>query len=116
METVNVTYLGSNDQYQQYSNTDLALVNKTYITPSFGGPADYIELFVKDIGGQVIGSDYYFTDYTVGMNTNPQDNSTNEIFLDPETDVKAQGFNRGSVNAKYNFFRIKIIVYFYNTW
>jgi hypothetical protein len=105
METVNVTYLGSNDQFQQYSDADLALVNKSFITPSFGGPTDYIEFFVKDIGGQVIGSDYFFADYTVGMNTNPQNDSTSEIFLDPEKDVRTQGFNRGSVNTKYSFFR-----------
>ena len=105
METVNVTYLGSTDQFQQYSDADLALVNKSFITPSFGGPTDYIEFFVKDIGGQVIGSDYFFADYTIGMNTNPQNDSTSEIFLDPEKDVRTQGFNRGSVNTKYSFFR-----------
>jgi len=105
METVDVTYLGSTDQFQQYSDADLALVNKSFITPSFGGPTDYIEFFVKDIGGQVIGSDYFFADYTIGMNTNPQNDSTSEIFLDPEKDVRNQGFNRGSVNTKYSFFR-----------
>ena len=39
------------------------------------------------------------------MNTNPQNDSTSEIFLDPEKDIRTQGFNRGSVNTKYNFFR-----------
>jgi hypothetical protein len=49
METVQITYLGSNDQYQEYNTSDLALVNTSFITPSFGGPTDYIELFIKDI-------------------------------------------------------------------
>jgi len=105
METVNVTYLGSNDQYQQYSNSDLALVNKSFITPSFGGPTDYIELFIKDLAGTVIGSNYNVSDYNIGMNVDPKIGTTSELNLDPEADVRAQGFNRGSVNAKYNFFR-----------
>jgi len=105
METVNVTYLGSNDQYQQYSNSDLALVNKSFIIPSFGGPTDYIELFIKDLAGTVIGSNYNVSDYNIGMNVDPKIGTTSELNLDPEADVRAQGFNRGSVNAKYNFFR-----------
>ena len=105
METVDITYLGSNNQYQEYTNADLALVNKSFITPSFGGPTDYVEFFVKDLAGSVIGSDYNITDYNIGSNVNPKINTTSELNLDPEADVRAQGFNRGSVNAKYNFFR-----------
>jgi len=105
METVDITYLGSNDQYQQYNNTDLALVNKSFITPSFGGPTDYIEFFIKDLAGSVVGSNYNITDYNIGSTVNPKNNTTSELNLDPEADVRAQGFNRGSVNAKYNFFR-----------
>ena len=105
METVQITYLGSNDQYQEYNTSDLALVNTSFITPSFGGPTDYIELFIKDIGGTIIGSNYNVTDFTIGSNTDPQTGATSEISLDPEADVRTQGFNRGSVNTKYNFFR-----------
>jgi len=105
METVEITYLGSNAQYQEYSNSDLALVNKSFITPSFGGPTDYIELFIKDLAGTVIGSNYNISDYNIGSNTDPKTGTTSELNLDPETDIRAQGFNRGSVNVKYNFFR-----------
>ena len=104
METVNVTYLGSNDQYQQYSDSDLALVNKSFITPSFGGPTDYVELFIKDLAGTVIGSNYNVSDYNIGINVDPKIRTTSELNLDPEADARAQGFNRGSVNIKYNFF------------
>ena len=54
MEIVDVTYLGSTEQYQEYNPSDLTLVNKAFITPSFGGPTDYIELFIKDQAGTVI--------------------------------------------------------------
>jgi hypothetical protein len=105
METVQVTYLGLNNQYQEYSTSDLALVNTSFITPSFGGPTDYIELFIKDIGGTIVGSNYDITNYTIGSGTDPKTGTTSEISLDPEADVRAQSFNRGSINTKYNFFR-----------
>ena len=106
METVDVTYLGSNAQYQEYSNSDLALVNKSFITPSFGGPTDYVELFVKDQAGTVIGSNYNLTKYNIGSDINPETGTTNVVYLDPETDARDLGFNRGSVNIKYNFFTL----------
>ena len=105
MEIVDITYLGSTEQYQEYNPSDLTLVNKAFITPSFGGPTDYIELFIKDQAGTVIGSNYNVTKYNIGSNLDPKTGTTNVLYLDPEADAKEQGFNRGSVNVKYNFFR-----------
>ena len=105
MEIVDVKYLGSTDQYQEYSTSDLSLVNKAFITPSFGGPTDYIELFIKDQAGTVIGSNYNVTKYNVGSTVDPVNHTTSVLYLDPEADARDQGFNRGSVNVKYNFFR-----------
>ena len=105
MEIVDVTYLGTTPQYQEYADNDLTLVNKALITPAFGGPTDYIELFIKDQAGTVIGSNYNLSKYNIGDNINPIDGNTSTLYLDPETDAKDQGFNRGSVNVKYNFFR-----------
>ena len=105
MEIVDVTYLGSTEQYQEYNSSDLTLVNKAFITPSFGGLTDYIELFIKDQAGTVIGSNYNVTKYNIGSNLDPKTGTTNVLYLDPEADAKEQGFNRGSVNVKYNFFR-----------
>ena len=105
MEIVDVKYLGTTPQYQEYANSDLSLVTKAFITPTFGGPDDYIELFVKDIAGTVIGSNYNVTKYGIGDNINPTNGSTSALYLDPEADARDQGFNRGSVNVKYNFFR-----------
>jgi len=105
MEIVDVTYLGTTPQYQEYDTADLTLVNKALITPAFGGPTDYIELFIKDQAGTVIGSNYNLSKYNIGDNLNPKNGNTSTLYLDPETDAKDQGFNRGSVNVKYNFFR-----------
>ena len=105
METVDVTYLGSNPQFQEYSAADLSLVNKATIAPSFGGPADYVEMFIKNQAGQIIGSNYNLAKYNIGSAINPKTGTTNVLYLDPEVDTRDQGFDRGSVNVKYNFFR-----------
>ena len=105
MEIVDVTYLGSNPQYQEYSNSDLTLVNKALITPTYGGPTDYIEMFIKNQSGEVIGSNYNLSKYNIGSDINPQNGNTSVLYLNPEIDARDQGFNRGSVNVKYNFFR-----------
>jgi hypothetical protein len=105
MEVVDVRYLGSDGQYQTYSPTDLSLINKNLITPNFGAPGDYIEYFIKDQAGVVLSSNYYDTKYDVGDNPSPITGTTTTLLLDPESDAKQQGYNRGIVNVKYNFFK-----------
>lgn len=103
MEVVNISYLGSDGQYQTYSPSDVALINTSLITPSFGTANDYIEYFIKDQGGAVISSNYYVTEYNIGSNVNPTTGTTSKLNLDPEADARASGYNRGVVNVKYNF-------------
>ena len=104
MEVVEVRYLGSDGQYQEYSPSDLALISKALITTDFGGPEDYIEYFVKDEAGTVLSSNYFDAKYEVG-DTNPVTGTTTTIYVNPEEDVKRLGYNRGVINVKYNFFR-----------
>lgn len=104
METVDVRYIGSNGQYQTYSPQDTALINTALITANFGGPQDYIEYFVKDLQGQVVGGTYFTTQYDIGSLVDPVTGTTQQIILDPERDIKLLGFDRGIVNVKYNFF------------
>jgi len=103
MEVVNISYLGSDGQYQTYSPSDVALINTSLITPSFGTANDYIEYFIKDQNGAVISSNYYVTEYNIGSNIDPITGTTNKLELDPEADARLSGYNRGVVNVKYNF-------------
>jgi len=104
MENVDVRFLGSDGQYQEYSPSDLALINKALINTSFGGIDDYIEYFIKDESGNILSSNYFDAKYEVG-DTDPVTGTTRTIYVDPESDAKRLGFNRGIVNVKYNFFR-----------
>ena len=109
MEIVDVRYLGSDGQYQEYSPSDLSLINKSLITPNFGGPSDYVEYFIKDQGNEVLSSNYYNTKYEIGSNLNPVTGTTTVLYLDPETDARAAGYDRGVVNLKYNFYRKQLL-------
>ena len=104
MEVVDIKYLGSNDQYQSYSSSDLALINTNLINASFGGPSDYIEYFIKDQNNVVLSSNYYTTKYGSGTVINPVTGTTSTLDFDPQADAIAAGYNRGIVNVKYNFF------------
>lgn len=103
MEVVNVSYLGSDGQYQTYAPSDIALINTSLITANFGTANDYIEYFIKDQNGLVLSSNYYVTGYDVGNNVNSITDTTSILQLNPEADVRASGYNRGVVNIKYNF-------------
>ena len=103
MEVVDIKYLGSDGQYQTYTPSDVALINTTFITPNFGTPNDYVEYFIKDQNNVVLSSNYRSEKYNVGDVVDPITGTTTKLYLDPETDAKSSGYNRGIINVKYNF-------------
>jgi len=109
METVDVRYIGSDGQYQNYSPQDVALINTALITANFGGVNDYIEYFIKDLDGTVLSVNYNATQYNIGDILDPNTGTTTQLYLDPETDARQSGFNRGIVNLKYNFFTKQLL-------
>ena len=105
MESVDIRYIGSNDQYQTYSPSDTALIETTRITSNYGAVNDYIEYFIKDLGGEVLSSDYYAEQYQLNDSVvDTLTRTTTQLYLDPEKDGRALGYDRGAFNVKYNFF------------
>ena len=109
MEIVDVRYLGSDGQYQTYAPSDVSLINTSLITANYGAPGDYIEYFIKDLNNVVLVSNYYTTKYDFGSRVNSETGTTTQLTLDPEGDARAEGYNRGIVNVKYNFFATQLI-------
>jgi hypothetical protein len=110
MESVEVRYIGSDDQYQVYSSSDKALIQTNLITSTYGAPEDYIEYFIKDLSGTVINSNYYATQYQLDDSVvDPVTGTTTQLYLDPEADGKQMGYDRGGFNVKYNFFRRQLL-------
>ena len=104
MEIVNVNYLGSNPEFQEYNNKDLSLINYNIISRNFGETNDYIEYFINDLNNNLLSSNYNVLSYKI-KNADSVNNLGNIILLDPEYDVKNEGYDRGAVNITYNFFR-----------
>ena len=110
MELVDVRYIGSDGQYQTYSPQDIELISKSTINGNYGGPNDYIEYFIKDLGDTILNSNYNVTQYQLdNAVVNPITGTTTQLSLDPETDVRAAGYGRGVTNIKYNFFTTHLL-------
>ena len=104
MATVEVKYIGSNGEYQDYVPSDKALINASLITPTFGvSENDYIEYFIKDLGGVVLSANYYNTQYKLGA-VDPVTGTTTALYLNPERDAANEGYDRGIVNVSQGTF------------
>ena len=110
MEIVDVSYIGSEDQYQSYTPQDVALINTTFINGNYGNVGDYIEYFIKDLNGTVINANYYTTQYQLDDSiVDPITGTTTQLYLDPEKDARDLGYDRGVFNVKYNFFSAQLL-------
>jgi len=104
MEIINVNYLGSNPEFQEYNNKDISLINYNVISRNFGNGDDYIEYFIYDLNNNLLTSNYNVTTYSI-KNADVVLNESNILVLNPDQDVINEGFDRGAVNITYNFFR-----------
>jgi len=104
METVTIDLLSSQAEYQQYKPADTSLINTATIAPPFGASTDYIEYFIYDTNGDLLVSEYYDTNYTP-VNPDPATGNYTALQIDPQADVASHGYDRGSVDISYNFFR-----------
>jgi len=105
MELVNINYSGNGVQTPDLSIIDKPLVNSSYINSSFGEANDYLELYIYSETGDLLTLDYDAFDYYPYLTSNPKNNTYSSLTLDPETDVKNRGYNRGNLNIQYNFYK-----------
>jgi len=105
MEIVSVLYNGTGQANQSYSTEDLSLINSTYVNTTFGDPNDYIEAFISDENGSVLSYNYNLQSYFKTSEVNSGTNKFTSIIIDPEKDIKAEGFSRGKLSIQYNFLK-----------
>ena len=90
---------------QEYTPKDDSILNSVFIIKNFGyKETDYIENYVYSPSNELLASNYNFTNYSVEL-TYEGSTTFNKLNLSPETDVKAQGINQGTVNSIYYFYR-----------
>ena len=109
METVKVVYTGTGGAYQRYLPEDVSLINTSLINTVFGTGNDYIELFVKDVDGQVLDANYNSNNYRPTRIVDPVTRTYSQLKLNPEEDAASLGYDRGIFNIKYNFLATQLL-------
>jgi len=87
-------------EYQEYSNSDIALINEQSVLTTFDPHTDYIEYFVYDLSNNVLFSDIDGFPYFKLID--------NQVSLDPVQNLTVTGYNVGSYNTLYNFLRKRL--------
>jgi hypothetical protein len=100
-EIVNISQLDPQTfELQEYSQEDTSLIISTDIFDTFDPTIDHIEYFIYDLNG---------TPLYVNDNSYPAYSLIdNNLVIDPENDLKSQGFTEGNYNTLYNFLRNRL--------
>lgn len=105
MELVNIIYSGTGNQPENLNSLDSQLVVSNFINSQFGEPNDYIELYIYDENNNLLDVDYDAFDYYPYLTTNPKNETYSTLTLDPKLDLTNRGYNRGTLNIQYNFYK-----------
>jgi hypothetical protein len=83
-------------ELQTYSVSDTALISNFDVTNTFNYSSSYIEYFVYDLNNNILDSivDNSFRGFSL---------LDNQVILDPQADLEAQGYLEGQYNTVYNF-------------
>ena len=87
-------------ELQEYSTQDTSLIISTDVFDTFDPTIDHIEYFIYDLNGNILyGNDNSYPVYSL---------LDNNLVIDPENDLKSQGFVEGNYNTLYNFLKNRL--------
>lgn len=93
----------------RYKDVDKQIISSKILTNNFGIKDDYLEIYISDITGNILFSNFDYKNYKLpsqyGLNN---DGSLKYIEIDPISDLKNLGYSFGEFNVQYNFFRNRI--------
>jgi hypothetical protein len=82
-------------ELQEYSSSDVSLINSFNIDTTFNPQTDYLEYFIYDLNGNILLQNVSgYPGYKL---------IDNNVVLSPEVDLKAYGYTEGQYNTLYNF-------------
>ena len=95
-EIVNIQQLNPQTfEFQEYSGQDISLIPGTSVFDNWNSTVNYIEYFIYDLNGDILFENVAgYPQYSL---------INNNLFIDPENDLKSQGFLEGTYNTAYNF-------------
>ena len=87
-------------ELQEYSSSDIELISVTDVYDTFDPNNDYLEYFIYDLNNTILYSNVAgYPNYKL---------IDNNIVIDPENDLKLQGYLEGNYNTLYNFFKRRL--------
>ena len=93
---------------QEYNPDDLLLIQSTQESTVFNPQTDYVEVFVYDLGGDLVDTDYRYGNYATNQDsTNNVLNQyvLNNIRINPVSDLESYLLDTGAYVINYNFYR-----------
>ena len=100
-ENINIQSLNpANFEFQEYSSSDLNLINSQQVDITFNPDEDYIEYYIYSLSGSILSSNIYgFPGYKL---------INNQVSIDPVGNLASFGYEQGSYNTLYNFLKRKL--------
>ncbi len=92
----------------KYNQDDINLLGGNIILRDFGLPNDYIEQILYDTAGNLINTNYNYTQQQIQSTPVSEVDITTEIHINPTQDLQQLGYTSGEFKLLYNFFRKKI--------
>jgi hypothetical protein len=87
-------------ELQEYSQEDTSLIISTDVFDTFDPTIDHIEYFIYDLNGNILFNNVAgYPQYSL---------IDNNLVIDPENDLKSQGFLEGNYNTLYNFLKYRL--------
>ena len=98
----------STDIVENYTPSDLNLVPSFDVISQFNPETDTVEFSIYNEQNLLEYINPNYTDYTVTLDYNTQENAVSSVNVDPEGDLVGQGYDQGNYTVIYNFFRNQI--------
>jgi len=85
---------------QTYTPEDINLIPTTDVYESFDSTIDHVEYFIYDLNGSILFSNVIGYPYFKLLDNN--------LVIDPEADLKREGYSEGNYNTVYNFLKNRV--------
>ena len=95
-------------ELQDYSTQDISLISNFTVEPTFDPSTNYVTYFIYDLNGNVVfASETNFQGYNL---------IDQEVYIDPENDLRSAGFDIGQYNVVYNFINNEVSSSFFQRY
>lgn len=95
-------------ELQDYSTQDTSLISNFTVEPTFDPSTNYVTYFIYDLNGNVVfASEINFQGYNL---------IDQEVYIDPENDLRSAGFDIGQYNVVYNFINNEVSSSFFQRY